>query len=165
MAMIDQLLTIKSFRERQAETALHKTRVELADAHRIEEVAEHDLHTFMRQAQEDEIRWFEELCSRVVKLRDIEEVQTDVAILRAEQAHKEQELEQAQARRAQAQSTFNQATQVMKEATTAREKFEELAQQHHAALGKEAERKEDLELEELASIVREREELRMHADA
>ncbi len=163
--MIDQLLTIKAFRERQAETALHKTRAELAEAHRVEQSAELDLQTFMRRAQEDEIRWFDELCARVVKLRDIEQVQTDVAILRAEQATKEQELEQAQALRVQAQSTFNQATQVMKDATTAREKFEELAQQHHAALGKEAERKEDLELEELASIVREREDLRMHADA
>jgi len=162
MSMIDQLLYIKEFREQQAETALQKSRLILADAHQQENLARETLEVFVAQAREDELLWYRELCERVVKLRDIEEVQLDVAILRAEEAARQQDLDRAQNEREQAQVAFNSATHVMREASTARNKFEELALSHHAALSKEAERKEDLELEELAGIVREREELSTH---
>jgi type III secretion protein O len=165
MSMIDQLLYIKDFRERQAETAMQKSRLVLTEAHRAEDEAQQELDRFVQQAQEDERAWYQALCERVVKLRDIEDVQTDVAILRAEEAQRAKELDQAQQARVQAQSSFNLATQALREASTARSKFEELADRHHEALNKEAERKEDLELEELAGVVREREEMTTHADA
>ncbi len=164
MAMVDQLLFIKEFREQQAETALQKSRLALADARRQEELAQQELERFIAQAREDELSWYRELCSRVVKLRDIESVQTDVAILRAQEAARAQQRDAAVTHREQAQSSFSQATQHMKEASTARNKFEEMARQHHALVAKEAERKEDLELEELASIVREREEVDLQVD-
>lgn len=159
MAMVDQLLFIKTFRERQAETVLQRSRLSLAQAHQLEEQAQLELERFIAQATEDELRWYRQLCERVVKLRDIEEVQTDVAILRAEEAERARARDAATQQREQAQSAFTQASQQMKEASTARNKFEELARQHHALVAKEAERKEDLELEELAGIVREREEV------
>ncbi len=165
MSMIDQLLYIKHFREQQAETAMQKSRMVLAQAHRLEDDAQQELTRFVEQAQKDELAWYQALCERIVKVRDIEDVQTDVAILRAEEAQRARELEQAQQAREQAQSSFNTATQVLRDASTARNKFEELAMRHHEALIKEAERKEDLELEELAGIVREREEMTTHADA
>lgn len=159
MAMVDQLLFIKTFRERQAETVLQRSRLSLAQAHQLEEQAQHELERFIAQATEDELRWYRQLCERVVKLRDIEDVQTDVAILRAEEAERARARDAATQQREQAQSAFTQASQQMKEASTARNKFEELARQHHALVAKEVERKEDLELEELAGIVREREEV------
>lgn len=159
MAMVDQLLFIKTFRERQAETVLQRSRLSLAQAHQLEEQAQQELERFIAQATEDELRWYRQLCERVVKLRDIEDVQTDVAILRAEEAERARARDAATQQREQAQSAFTQASEQMKEASTARNKFEELARQHHALVAKEVERKEDLELEELAGIVREREEV------
>ena len=55
MAMVDQLLFIKEFRERQAETAFQKSRMALAEAHRQEELARQELERFIAQAREDEL--------------------------------------------------------------------------------------------------------------
>jgi type III secretion protein O len=58
----------------------------------------------------------------------------------------------------QARENFDTSTRKMRDASTAREKFVELARNFHILETREAERKEELELEEVASIVREREE-------
>ncbi len=158
MAMVDELLYIKSFREQQAETALQRSRAELRVAREAEEHARQERDEFARRAVEDELRWYRELCERVVRVRDIEDVQVAVAGLRQQEAHLQQALEMKESEREQSQDRFKQAGEHLRVASTARNKFEELAKQHHLAVSKEAERKEELELEELAGVVRDREE-------
>lgn len=158
MAMVDELLYIKSFRERQAETAMQRSRTELRLAHEAEDQARTERDDFARQAEEDELRWYHELCERLVKVRDIEDVQHAVAALRLREAEFEQALVNREQEREQAQHGFKAATDHLKQASTARSKFQELAREHHLAVSREAERKEELELEELAGVVREREE-------
>ena len=158
MAMVDELLYIKSFREQQAETALQSSRVELRVAREAEEQARVVRDDFTRQAVEDELRWYRELCERVVKVRDIEDVQLAVAGLRQREIELQKMLEQREQDRQQSQQRFHQASDHLKQASTARSKFEELAREHHLAVSREAERKEEMELEELAGVVREREE-------
>ena len=158
MAMVDELLYIKTFREQQAETALQRSRTELRLAHQAEDVARDERDEFARQAVEDELRWYRELCERLVKVRDIEDVQLAVSMLRMREIEFEKALEAKQREREQAQQVFHTASDHLKQASTARNKFEELARQHHVAVARESERKEEMELEELAGIVREREE-------
>jgi type III secretion protein O len=158
MAMIDELLFIKEFRERKAETELQKSRARLSAAVQAEQEAKATLERFIEHATAEELRMFADLCSRVVKLRDINDVHSEVAALKyKEQAH-QQELEGRQKQHVQARDDFDGSTRKMREASTAREKFVELARNFHWLAAREAERKEELELEELASVVREREE-------
>lgn len=158
MAMVDELLFIKEFRERKAETELQKSRARLATAVQAERQAEQALQDFIAQASAQELRLYQDLCSRVVKLRDIQDVQGEVASMRQREQEHAQALAQRQQQHAQAREGFDTDTRRMREASTAREKFVELARNFHMLAAREAERKEELELEELASVVREREE-------
>ncbi len=158
MAMIDELLFIKEFRERKAETELQKSRARLAAAALSEREAEKALQEFVAFAQAEELRLFDDLCRRIVKLRDINEVHTEVAALKHRELSHEQELQARQQQHTQARDVFDVDTRRMRDASTARQKFVELARNFHMLAAREAERKEELELEELASVVREREE-------
>ena len=157
-AMVDQLLFIKEFREQKAETELQKSRVQLTEAHRVEDEAARTRDEFVDFARREELRWYDDLCSRLVTVRDITHVQEDVATLRVTERDHETAVERAAARRAEAQTQFSTATQVRRDAQAAREKFVELATSFHALAAREAERREELELEELAGQRREREE-------
>ena len=158
MAMVDELLFIKEFRERKAETELQKSRARLGVAAQSERQAEQTLQEHIDRAWAEELRLYAELCARIVKPREIADVQQHVAQMRVEEMAHQQRLEQAQEQHKAAQDDFQLSTRKMREASTAREKFVELARTHHMLVAREAERKEDLELEELASVVREREE-------
>lgn len=158
MTMINELLFIKEFRERKAETELQTSRARLSSAAHAEREAEQLLETFIAHATQEELRMYEDLCSRVVRPRDITDVHTEVSYLKAQEIGHRQDLESRQQQLEQARVVFNDSTRKMRDASTAREKFGELARTHHTLMAREAERKEELELEELASIVREREE-------
>jgi len=157
-AMVDQLLFIKEFREQKAETELQKSRVRLAEAHRVEDETQRTRDEFFEFSRREELRWYDDLCSRLVTVRDITHVQEDVAGLRATERGHDEALEKAAAQRAQAQAHFAGATQTRRDAQAAREKFVEIATSFHALAAKEAERREELELEELAGQRRDREE-------
>ncbi len=160
MAMIDELLFIKEFRERKQETELQKSRARLGSAAQQERQAETTLQNHVAHATHEELRLFADLCARIVKLKDISDVHSEVAAMRQQEMQHQQALEAAQQQHTEAQDDFQHNTRKMREASTAREKFVELARTHHMLEAREAERKEDLELEELASVVREREEWR-----
>jgi len=158
MAMLDELLFIKEFRERKAETELQKSRLRLGSAAQAEREAEKTLQTYVEQATAEEIRLYADLCVRIVKPRDIADVQGEVAAMRLQEMQHQQALESAEQQHVMAKDDFQVSTRKMRDASTAREKFVELARTHHMLEARESERIEDLELEEVASIVREREE-------
>lgn len=154
MAMVDELLFIKRFREQKAEKEMLRTRFDLQQAHQHREEAEDTLQTFRVQAQEDELRWYGDLCSRLVKPRDILAVQEDVAVLRVHETQLAIGLEQAQVEHDAAQKRYAGATDQHRLATAAKNKFVELAYNFHAAEARERERRDELELEEVAGQVR-----------
>jgi type III secretion protein O len=158
MSMLDELLFIKRFREQQAETLVFRSRADLAQARRAEDEASALLERFRVQAQADEQAWYQALCERPVKLREITRVQEDVSMLRAAERAHEQSLEQAGAQRASAQQAYAEASQRMRDASAVREKFVELVRREHLAASREHERREELEFEELSSVRRDRED-------
>jgi type III secretion protein O len=158
MPMVDDLLFIKRFRESKAETELQKSRAALVLAQKAEREAEQALEAYIAHAIAQEKAWYDDLCSRLVKLREIATVQEDVAALKvAERAHREQVDDRRKAH-VEAGQQMDRAVQRMRDASTARQKFVELARNFHWLAAREQERKEELELEELASIRRERED-------
>ena len=165
MAMIDELLFIKEFREKKAEKEFQKARMALVEARKIEEAANGALTTFQVQAEQEEQSWYRDLCSRVVKPREIAYVQEDVAMLRATELMHANALQKAERQHALAHDTHVQTHLAMREASKAREKFTELARMHHVLVNQEAERKEELELEEVAGNVRKKDDWGVDADA
>jgi len=160
--MVDELLFIKRFRETKAETELKKSRGELVLAQQAEREAEQALDRYVAWAVAQEQSWYADLCSRLVKLREITAVQEDVVGLKAAERDHRATLDQRQKAHEAAREQMELSMRRMREASTAREKFVELARNFHSMAAREQERKEELELEELASVRREREDWEGH---
>jgi type III secretion protein O len=158
MSMMDQLLYIKTFRESQAQTTMLRCRADHLEAQAQEQACREALERFVLEAREDEVRWYRELCDRLVKLSDIESLQQDIAILRAEEVAREDEVKAKIAQTAAAREALTASTTALREASAARNKFEELRRRERDAVARESERREELELEEVAGNRRDREE-------
>lgn len=158
MSIFRELLAIKSFREGQAESAVRLQRQALADAVAAREAAEQRLAQLLREGVEIEEGLYRELCSRIVRLREIEDVQWSVAGLRQREAA-QQDTVQACERAQQAQDERLEAARVVhQEAARQKSKFVDLARNWAEGELREAERREDLEMEEAASVTRDRED-------
>jgi type III secretion protein O len=158
MEPLDELLSIKRFREQQADAGLQVARGELSEAHRGEQQRENALSEFRHYAKLEEESLYRRVLNRAIKISDIFRLHEDIAILRAGEAQHEADLRKAIALRESAQERHTEAQDTAREARTTREKFTELVTRHHAGIAREAERREELEFEELAGIVREREQ-------
>ena len=158
MAMVDDLLFIKRFRETKAETELQKSRAAVVLAQQAEREAEKTLSDYIDFAIAQEQAWYDDLCSRLVKMREIARVQEDVVGLKATERSHEESLEARKTEHVSAVEQMEVCVQRMRDASVARQKFVELARNFHMLAAREAERKEELELEELASIRRDRED-------
>lgn len=158
MKMLRDLLAIKRFREGQAETAMRQQRHAWLAAQAERQAAEDLLARLLAEGVLAEQRLYEDLCSRLVRLRDIENVQQDVAALRLREQQQQEALDAAQQELDAAQQALDQARQVHKEAARQTSKFVDLASSFAVLNALESERREDLEMEEAASVVRERED-------
>jgi type III secretion protein O len=158
MVYLDELLSIKSFREQQADASLQVARTVLSDAHRGEQQRERELSEFQTFARREEDKLYRHILARPVKVSDIHRLHEDLAILRATEAQHQSELARARQSREAAQQRHHEAQDAARDARTTREKFTELVDRHHAGVSRAAERREELEFEELAGIVREREQ-------
>ena len=154
MGMVHQLLYIKDFHQKKAEMTLQSARMAMQQAKQQEDLARETLASFQEHAQREELAWFDDLCSRVVKVRDIQKVQADVAQLRATENDHVQSWQLAQQQHVHASDSHQQANSAKKEADKVREKFIELVRLQDQSDANEAERKEELELEELAGNLR-----------
>lgn len=158
MNVFRDLLRIKVFREDQAELRVRHDREQLQDARQARADAEALLARLLREGMETEHRLYRELCERIVHLREIEEVQQAVAGLRRREATQEDAVQASQQQEQQAQEALQAAREALQEATRQREKFIDLSANFDTEQAHEAERKEDLEMEEAASVRRDKEE-------
>lgn len=162
MSIFQDMLAIKRFRESQAELAVARERQQHARALREREQAELRLVQCRRHAEHTETSLYEELCSRVVRVREIENVLQDVATLRQAVQQHEQQLEHVQADLERAIQSLAQTREHHRTASRMTEKFVELARNHSAEQVKAMEYREDMEMEEAASVARERDDWEHH---
>ncbi|MBL8334027.1 MAG: YscO family type III secretion system apparatus protein [Rubrivivax sp.] len=153
-----ELQQLKAFREGQARTQLQASRTELALARQQREAAAATVLKHRADAQARERALYGELMARVVRLADIEDVQHVVAWLRQQEQQLVQREQEARAAEQQREQQLQQATERHKTAERVLEKFTQLARIHFDEAAREAERQEDLELEEVASLRRDRED-------
>lgn len=154
MSVFRELLVIKSFRENRAELSLARQRQALLKAQSDEEAARTVLSEFEDFSTRREATLYRDLCSRIVGLRDIEEVQNIIADLRKQKEERELELATAGKRREEEAGLLTEAQVVYQAATRQKQKFVELAQSQADETAREAERKEELEMEEASSFGR-----------
>lgn len=156
MSIFRELLSIKTFRESKAELAVRKQRGVLAEAVGRHEAAREALEKFISYALAQERSLYDDLCSRVVKLREIENVQLAVVDLRGQERRHEEVVAKADAdQRAQAER-LEADKKVHSDASRMKQKFVELAQVFSDEHLRELERKEDAEMEEVAETRRDR---------
>ena len=156
MGIFKELLAIKSFRETKAEIAVRKQRSVLAEATARREAAEDALEKFRGWAVTHERSLYDALCAQVVKLRDIEDVQVEVAALRHTEVQHEDQVREREAQRVKEVEQLEADRKVQQDATRMKEKFVELAQVFADEAVKELERKEDAEMEEVSETRRDR---------
>lgn len=156
MTIFRELLRIKAFRESKAELAVHKQRRALVEATEGRDGAQRTLDSYRGFATARERDLYGNLCVRVVKLRDIEDVQQEVVVMRGQEQIYENSLEQAQAHREAQSDALEQRKVDHVLASRMKEKFVELAQVYADERIRELERKEDAELEEAAETRRDR---------
>lgn len=164
MNVFRELMAIKRFREGQAELAVMRQRQALAEAERLRLQALEQLEEFRRWSRQRELDMYRDLCSRLVRASEIEDVLEDVAGLREGEHDRENRAEEAgdQARREAEQ--LAQCREAHREASRMVNKFVQLASLHAAEELREMERKEDVEMEEAASVTRDHDEWVRHDD-
>ncbi len=156
MSVFTELLSIKRFRESKAEGAVRRQRAVLAEAVQARDAADQALRHFRDYSLRHERALYADLCSRIVRLRDIEDVQLAVVDLRGQERRHESSLQDAEQGRTRQAEQLDQDKRVHADASRTKEKFVELAQAYADEQIKELERKEDAELEEAAETRRDR---------
>lgn len=156
MEAFGELLSIKTFRESRAELAVLRQRGVLMVATEQRDTDARNLSDYSAYAQTHERDLYAALCRRVVRLRDISEVQQEVVVLRNGEREREATLDRSERVRAQEQGNLDTAREAHREASRRKQKFVELVQIYSDEALKELERKEDAEMEEIAELRRER---------
>jgi len=162
VSIFRDLLAIKSFRESQAEAAVRVQREALREAREAREAAEALLKRLLREGLDHEMALYRDLCARIVRLREIEDVQLAVAGLRQREAAQQDAVSAAQQHQNRATQQLDAARAAHEEASRQKSKFVDLSRNFAEAQLRELERKEDLEMEEAASVARDREDWEAH---
>ncbi|CUI28083.1 type III secretion protein [Achromobacter xylosoxidans] len=164
MSVFDELLAIKRFREGQAEIAVSRQRLRHAEADAARLASEQALADSRDESERRERAMYRDLCSRVVRVREIEDVLQGVAGLREGERQREQALEQAAQRLGDEARALAERRDQHQQAVRLTGKFVELASLHLAEHLKALEHKEDMEMEEAASLSRDREDWEQHEE-
>ncbi len=152
MDVLSDLLKIKIFREAQAERALAKARALLRAAEETVERATKRLREFREESRRREKALFADLCTRIVLLKDIQDVQIDLQLMKERVDELAQELAQAKEKREAAAEHEQGAREAHRFAVRMREKFSEMLRTVNEERDFELSRREELEVEEAAEI-------------
>lgn len=151
MSVYHSLLEIKKFRESQAETEVRHRRLLLAEARRMVEQLERQLEEYKDWAVRHELELYADICTRLVRLREIEELHFAVGDLRNHERNLEQGVVDADQRRHAAAEEVDTAVEVLTQAGRQTNKFKELARIYSEEARREQERQEEMEMEEFRS--------------
>lgn len=150
MDVLADLLRIKVFREQKAERQLAVARQRLKEAEVALQSARHTLDNFVADSRKKEKALYDELCSRIVLLRDIHSVQIDIQLFRERAEELGQEVDAAVQARDSALDGEREAREQHRLAVRMREKFSEMMRLVEEERDVELGRLEEGELEEAA---------------
>ncbi|HMR29948.1 MAG TPA: YscO family type III secretion system apparatus protein [Geminicoccaceae bacterium] len=146
--VIQQIVDVKERREERAQEEVRRRRLALEDAARRVEQRRQELQDYRIWRVRREVELWDEIETRVVKLRDIEDLKTDIGLLRGREQVLAEKVAEADKARNDANTALTQAVSVLDAAARARQKFEDLADWLEAEHRAYLERIEEIELEE-----------------
>jgi type III secretion protein O len=152
MDVVQDLLRIKLFREQQAERALLKARAELAEATEHLKQRQVAMKEFSEESIQREKSLYADLCSRLVFLKDIENVRIDIDLMKEKAIELKNQVDAADQKRNECIEREAAALLVHIHAVRAREKFDELLKSFKEEVDAVNNHKEELEMEEAASV-------------
>ena len=146
--VIQQIVDVKERREERAQEEVRRRRLALEDAARRVEQRRQELQDYRIWRVRREVELGDEIETRVGKLRDIEDLKTDIGLLRGREQVLAEKVAEADKARNDANTALTQAVSVLDAAARARQKFEDLADWLEAEHRAYLERIEEIELEE-----------------
>ena len=149
MNVLSELLHIKEFREDKAERALARASHVLRQASEALDRARAASADYHRVAERRERALYADLCTRLVRLSDLDDVALEVDRMRQEKARHEEQVAQAADAREAAAEQVDTARSQHQEAVRMHEKFSELSRLRDADRDIERQRLEDAEMEEV----------------
>lgn len=164
MTIFQDLLAIKRFREEQAALAVTRQRQLLLQMQQRCAQARDQLAQFRQMSLQREQDMYQDLCSRLVRVGEIEDVMEGVAELRQGERDREAGVEHAAEREREESAALAQCRDAHRDASRVVQKFVELASVHAAEHLRELEHREDLEMEEAALMARDRDDWQRHDD-
>jgi type III secretion protein O len=158
MSMLNELLELKQYREDKAEMALARCRLSLAEVTKRKDQAHDALVSYQEWSVTHERDMYGAVYGRVVRPRDLENLREDVVMLRVKERTLNEALTKVETERTQADTAVRDSRTAHERATRTREKFVQLVEAQSEELRLEAERKEDLEMEDQHTGGRDRED-------
>jgi type III secretion protein O len=158
MTVLNELLNLKRYREDKAEMAVARCRLLLAEVTKRTQEAHEALVDYQQWSVQHERDMYGAVYGRVVRPRDLEHLREDVVMLRVQERALNEAVTKVEAERAQADSAIRESRQAHERATRTREKFVQLVQAQSEEIRLEVERKEDVELEDLYAVARDRDD-------
>ena len=149
MEVINDLVRIKIFREEKAELAMLKAKAKLISTEEILDNARKVLRKHKDNCITREKELYDDLCRRLVLLKDINSVTLDVQLMAEETTRLDEEVEKSKEARDVASEDLAAAKAVHRDAVQMRQKFMEVKDVIDAEKLAELMRKEDLEMEEV----------------
>lgn len=156
--IVGRIVDVKELRVERAEEAVQAARLALEEAGRRVVERERELADYRIWRHRKEEALFDELQTKLVSVREIEDVKVEIGLLRGRETLFEQKITDAKAERAKAHEALDASTRAYEAAVKNLQKFEELADWLDAEAKAYRERMEELELEEqlaMASVDRE----------
>jgi len=149
MEVIKDLVRIKIFREEKAELAMLKAKAKLMSAEDDLDNARKVLRKHKDDCIAREKELYDDLCTRLVLLKDINSVTLDIQLMAEETTRLDEIVEKAKEDRDIASEELAAAKAIHRDAVQMRQKFTEIEDVINAEKLAELMRKEDIEMEEV----------------
>ncbi|MGI9276198.1 MAG: type III secretion system stalk subunit SctO [Endozoicomonas sp.] len=141
-------MKIKNIREKSANDEVRRCKNRLEQAHQEVERKEQELREYIDWRCKEEQQLYDNIINTQVKQNDLDSLKHKIAVLREKDVLLEQAVEEAKQQIKVAEEELDKAREAHMKAIQAVEKFEEFTRVQDEEAKKEAERLEDLEMEE-----------------
>jgi type III secretion protein O len=146
--VIGRIVDVKLLREERAQEESRRRRYALEEAVRELERSRQAATDYHSWRTAEEARLYDGIKGRLVRLSELEDLKTQVGILRARELDLQRRVDEADAARVKAVEAMQAAARALEDAVKARQKFEELFDLVESEARLERERAEEIELEE-----------------
>ncbi|PJE79456.1 hypothetical protein CI610_01587 [invertebrate metagenome] len=146
--MLHELLRIKKIREQSAMDEVRKCQYRLEEANGKVKEKEEELANYINWRCKEEQQLYDNILNTSVRQKELDFLKQSVALMREKDVELQQTIEEAKKTVEEAKKSLEEARDKHNKAMQAVEKFEEFTRVQDEEAAKEAERLEELEMEE-----------------